>query len=116
MVRIVVCWPLAYDSWLGLLLRKQVVEPLKPMEVVSHVDELLGIGETLGSLKKQKVKVRRIALDDTRIAAIEEAQAAYKFKPEAWKLLGVEVDGNGKVVVEGAPKAKRGPKKKSKKG
>lgn len=87
-------------------------EPLKPMDVVTHVDELLGIGETIASLKKQKVKPRKIPLDDTIIESIEEAQAAYKFRPDAWKLLGVDVDATGKVVVAGAPKGKRGPRKK----
>lgn len=88
-------------------------EALKPMDVVSHVNELLELGESLSSLRKQKVKPRKIVVDATRASAIEEAQAAYKFRPDAWRMLGVEIDTSGSVTVPGAPKAKRGPRKKA---
>jgi len=88
-------------------------ESLKPMDVVTHVNELLGIGETIASLRKQGVKPRKFELDGGRQDAVEEAQAAYKFHADAWRMLGIEIDTSGKVKVEGAPK-KRGPKKKSK--
>lgn len=88
-------------------------ESLKPMDVVTHVNELLGIGETFGSLRKQGVKPRKFELDDARTEAVEAAQAAYKFHGDAWRMLGIELDNGGKVKVEGAPK-KRGPRKKAK--
>ncbi len=87
-------------------------ESLKPMEYVDHVHELLELGETVTSLRKQGVKPRKTALDAGKAEAINEVQSTYKFRPEAWKLLGVELDASGKVALAEAPKAKRGPRKK----
>jgi hypothetical protein len=88
-------------------------EALKPMDVVTHVNELLSIGETSASLRKQGVKPRKIELDSARVAAVEEAQAAYKFRSEAWRFLGIEMDESNRVKTGEAPKGKRGPRKKS---
>jgi hypothetical protein len=67
--------------------------PLKPIEVVSHVDELLEIGETLSSLRKQGVKARKTEASPEVLDAVKRTQKAYGFRPEAWKMLGVTVEG-----------------------
>lgn len=88
-------------------------EALKPMDVVSHVNELLSIGETPSSLRKQGVKPRKVELAPKHVAAVEEAQGAYKFRADAWRFLGIEIDDSGRVKTGEAPKGKRGPRKKS---
>lgn len=86
-------------------------KPLKPIEVVDHTNQLLEIGETIATLRKQGVKPRKTDADGIR-DVIERAQKAYGFHPDAWRMLGV------KLAAEGAPKksakkpAKRTAKKK----
>ena len=75
-------------------------EPLKPIDVVSHTDDLLQLGESFASLRKAGVKPRKIALDESIVASIEKTQAAYSFKPASWKILGVSIDENGSVVAK----------------
>jgi hypothetical protein len=64
-------------------------QPLKPIDYLSHVNELLGLGETLSSLKKQGVKPRKSDLSEPALAVVRQTQAAYDFYPEAWRMLGV---------------------------
>ncbi len=66
-------------------------KPLKPIEVVTHTDELLGIGESLSSLRKQGVKPRKSDLNDEVMDAARRTQEAYGFRPEAWKMLGIDL-------------------------
>jgi hypothetical protein len=66
---------------------------LKPIDVVSHVDELLSIGETLSSLRKQGVKPRKTELSSEVLDAVRRTQKAYDFRPGAWKMLGIDMDG-----------------------
>jgi hypothetical protein len=71
--------------------------PLKPTEMVSHVDELMTLGETLGSLAKLGVKPLRIPLTADLLDVIERMQKAYNYNKQAWKILGVTVpEGRGK--------------------
>lgn len=82
---------------------------LKTLDVLTHVDELLALGETAASLKKQGVKARKSELDEGRIAAAEETQAAYKFRSGAWKFLGIPMGDDGRIArPEAAPKKKKG--------
>lgn len=67
--------------------------PLKPIDVVTHVNELLEIGETLSSLKKQGVKARKTEGTPEVIAAAKATQEAYGFRPDAWKMLSIDIDG-----------------------
>lgn len=82
---------------------------LKPIDVVSHVNELLDIGETLASLKKQGVKVRKTEASPEILEIAERTQKAYGFKPDAWKMLGLSVG------AKPAPKKRRPAKKATKK-
>jgi hypothetical protein len=70
-------------------------QPLKPIDFVSHVNELMEIGESLSSLKKHGVKPRKTELTPDNVAIAEQTQAAYSFRPEAWKMLGLNVSSSG---------------------
>lgn len=67
--------------------------PLKAVEVLTRANELLSLGETLGSLRALDVKApRRPKLDDEAVALIRETQRVYRFDPRAWRLLGVDLN------------------------
>lgn len=93
--------------------RKRLIKELvdgrgKPIDVVSAVNELLEIGETLASLKKQGVKPRKTPLGSDVLDAVKKAQSAYNFKPDAWKMLGVALDKKAEEPAKrGRPKKKR---------
>ncbi|MGF1465907.1 MAG: hypothetical protein ACFCGT_07215 [Sandaracinaceae bacterium] len=67
-------------------------EPLQPVEQLQHVDDLMEIGETVASLRKQGVKFPRTRVAELRGAddLIEQVQEAYDFRAEAWRILGVK--------------------------
>jgi hypothetical protein len=70
---------------------------LKPIEVITHANELLSLGETLSSIRKNGVRALKndTNFSGAQLEAVRRAQSAYGFRPEAWKLLGVEVDKGG---------------------
>jgi hypothetical protein len=72
-------------------------QPLKPIEVVSHADELLSLGETLGSIRKNGVRTAKldVGITSDQLAAVQKTQAAYGFRPEVWRLLGIELHKSG---------------------
>jgi len=77
--------------------------PLKAVELLKHVSDLLELGETLTSLRKLKPKLPPTpTLDADAASVISAAQSAYAFDDRAWKLLGVNLDKLG------APSPKRG--------
>lgn len=77
---------------------------LKPLEVLSKVDELVNIGETAASLKRAGVKPRRPPVTPDVLAEAETVQAAYGFAPEAWKFLGIPLSKAAAPVAKAAPK------------
>jgi hypothetical protein len=72
-------------------------QPLKPIEVVSHADELLSLGETLGSIRKNGVRTAKLdpGITSDQLEAVQRTQAAYGFRPEVWRLLGIELHKAG---------------------
>jgi hypothetical protein len=72
-------------------------EPLKPIEIVTHADELLTLGETLASIRKNGVRTSKQegAFNSDQLEAVQRTQAAYAFRPEVWKLLGVDLHTAG---------------------
>ncbi len=76
-------------------------KPLKPVDRVAHVHELLELGETLTSLRKQGVKFTRPQWTEETLAFAERVQAELGYRPEAWRILGLVFDGG---------KAKEAPK------
>ncbi len=85
-------------------------QPLKPIEIVTHAHELLDMGESLATIRKNGLKGSRIELDGDpqKAAAVRRTQEAYGFHPEVWKLLGVDLEALGpRADPTGAKKKKR---------
>ncbi len=86
-------------------------KPLKPIDFVTHVDELLDLGESIASLKKAGVKPRKTELSPEILGAVERTQEAYQLRAESWKMLGVSLGQRGrkgKDVKDGAAPPKEG--------
>lgn len=62
---------------------------LKPIEVLQHVDDLLGLGETVASLRKVVTVHPRDVAPDAARALLQELQRTYAFRPEAYQFLGL---------------------------
>jgi hypothetical protein len=87
--------------------------PLKAIEILSHTQELLELGETLSSIKRTGVKPLKVTLGDADMAIVHATQKEYGFRDEAWRMLGLSLK---QPKAAGAPKAaKRGkrPRKKA---
>jgi hypothetical protein len=71
----------------------KVGQALKPIEIVTHANELLGLGETLASIRKNGVRTPKLDLDGTpeKVKTVLRAQEAYGFHPDVWKLLGLDL-------------------------
>ncbi|MEM1417876.1 MAG: hypothetical protein AAGH15_23470 [Myxococcota bacterium] len=93
-------------------------QELKPAEALKHVDELLALGETLSSLRKQGAKARKFDLSPDVEDAVKKMQAAHQFKAESWKFLGLTVAPDGSEVKKlrgRGPAKKTGAKKATRK-
>jgi hypothetical protein len=68
-------------------------QALKPIEIIAHANELLEMGETLPTIRKNGVKTAKLEFDGTaeRVETVLRAQEAYGFRPEVWKLLGIDL-------------------------
>lgn len=65
---------------------------LKAHEALSHLTELLALGEPMAAIRKLNPKVPGAPmLTDEAIAIIRETQESYGFDPRAWSLLGVDI-------------------------
>lgn len=80
--------------------------PLKPIDVVASVNELLDLGETLSSLRKQGVRPRKTELTDDVREVVDKTQKAYGFRAEAWRMLGLQLAPDGSVT-QGTARAPR---------
>ena len=91
---------------------------LKPIDKVQATHDLLEIGESIASLKKQGVTPTKVEVNDELLAVVADTQKAYGFDPQAWRILGLRVDAEGKVIAKkaatkgGARKARKSPAKK----
>ncbi|MBX3129247.1 MAG: hypothetical protein KF718_21190 [Polyangiaceae bacterium] len=65
---------------------------LKPLELVAHASELIGMGEDGKSLRKLAKKRRQAEPDPQLLALLGELQRAYGFHPEAFVVVGIEPD------------------------
>jgi len=75
---------------IGQLTEGRDGERLSAIDAVHSLHELLEMGETLPSLRKQGVRARRVPRRAEVLEAVEEAQAAYGFRDEAWWILGIK--------------------------
>lgn len=89
-------------------------KPLKPIDVLSHTHELLEIGESIASIRKQGVKPRKTEVDDID-DLVSRTQKAYGFREEAWRMLGIRIGGGSKKSAKKAAKKPAKKKRTSKK-
>ncbi len=76
---------------------------LKPLDVLAHVQELLELGETVGSLRKV-AKVKKSAVLGEEVAvAVSRLHRAYGFRPEVYRFLGIGEDVLKAAGVLGKP-------------
>ncbi len=80
---------------------------LKPIDVLSHVNELLELGETLTSLRKAIKAKRHLEPSDELAEVLARLHKAYHFRLEAYRFLGA---GDELLCAAGivlSPKRKR---------
>ena len=91
-------------------------EALKAHEILSHTTELLGMGETMTTIRALKpVLPPALPLTDDTVAIIKDTQTSYGFDPRAWKLIGIDIDAimSGAAVDPKPAGKKRGRRKKA---
>ncbi|GAB5544463.1 MAG: hypothetical protein RLO52_18850 [Sandaracinaceae bacterium] len=66
-------------------------QPLQPSDVVSHASELLALGETLGSIRKNGVLQSGFSATPETVRVAREVQTLNGYDPRAWKLLGIDL-------------------------
>ncbi|HEX5656509.1 MAG TPA: hypothetical protein VFX59_04910, partial [Polyangiales bacterium] len=83
-----------------------------PIEIIAHANELLEMGETLSTIRKNGVKTSKLELDGSpeKVETVLRAQEAYGFRAEVWKLLGIDL---GELTAESA--AAKAPARKRRK-
>jgi hypothetical protein len=70
---------------------------LKPLDVLQRVQELMDLGEPLSSIRKV-AKIRKTTLaPDAILTVVQRLHEAYKFRPEAYRFVGI-----GDDVLRGA--------------
>lgn len=87
-------------------------QPLKPIDFVTHVDELLDLGETIPSLKKQGVKPRKTEPTREVMEVVRQTQDAYGFRPESWRMLGIQLESAPRSAGRSASGGKKTSRKK----
>lgn len=88
---------------------------LKPIDVLSHVKELLDLGETLSSIRKVRSVPRPRPTDEDAVALVKRLHAAYSFPLVAYRFVGIGDEALAKAGLKdaaSAPAKRRGRKKK----
>lgn len=86
---------------------------LKPIEVLQRVNALLELGEPLSSIRKYAHPRRAAALDLSEAGPVlKELHAAYRFRPETYRFLGLPHDVlvEARIADAAAPRRGRPPK------
>ena len=86
---------------------------LKPVDVLARVDELLGLGETLASIRKACAPPPAVELTPELADGIRQLHEAYGFSLEAYRFVGLDREALRKAGVleaePGGPPAVCGP-------
>jgi hypothetical protein len=93
--------------------KKGAREPLKPIEILQRVNELLEIGEPVSSIRKAaRVRSTPALPIESAVEVLREVHAAYRFRPETYRFLGLphEVLVAAKLADANAPRRGRPPK------
>ncbi|MCA9632514.1 MAG: hypothetical protein KC766_32900 [Myxococcales bacterium] len=64
-------------------------EELKPLEVLSHANELLEMGESMAGLRKLCAARKPPGDREQLVYVVQQVHEAYGFRPEVWGLVGV---------------------------
>lgn len=72
---------------------------LKPIEVLSRVQELLDLGEPLASIRKACPKPRPVEATPEIVEGIRRIHEAYTFPPEAYTFVGLDASTLRKAGV-----------------
>lgn len=86
---------------------------MKPLDVLTRVNELLELGETMSSIRKI-AKVRRTNVPaESMVEVVSRLHQAYGFRPECYRFVGVgdEILHRAGVVSEGGAKKVRARKR-----
>ncbi len=75
----------------------------------------MDIGESLSTLRKHGVKPRKTELTPELIEVARRTQAAYSFHREAWQMLGIRLEDEGKAAKAAKAPAKKRSRPSSKK-
>lgn len=87
--------------------------PLAPTEIVSHASELLRLGETLSTIRKNGVLKPSFEPTPAAIAVAREVQQLNAYEPKAWKLLGIDLEPGAEKKPAAKRAAKKAPRKKA---
>jgi len=82
-------------------------KPLKPVDVLSHVTELLSLGESVPNIRKVCRPRTAPAADPRLLELLGRLHRAYGFPREAYGFLGISDDVLRKAGVLGARPARR---------
>jgi hypothetical protein len=79
---------------------------LKPLDVLTRVQELLELGEPLASIKKARKIPKPSATNASTVELIQRLHKAYGFKPECYRFVGIadEVLGDAGVIQTESPR------------
>jgi len=83
---------------------------LKPLDVLTRVQELLELGEPLANIKKARKVPKSSATNASTVELIQRLHKAYGFKPECYRFVGIadEVLGDAGVIqTESRRRSKR---------
>lgn len=69
---------------------KRGARALKPLEVMTRVNELLELGETPAAVRKVCKPARAIEATDALTTLVKRLHAAYAFRPETYRFVGIE--------------------------
>lgn len=63
---------------------------LKPLDVLQHVNELLELGETLGTIRKVSRIKKMPPMGEGVVEIVQRLHKAYGFRPEAYRFVGLD--------------------------
>jgi hypothetical protein len=79
-------------------------KPLKPIDVLSHVAELLALGETLANIRKVCRPRPPLALGARQLEVLARLHRAYGFPAEAYAFLGIGEDALRRAGIGAKPR------------
>jgi hypothetical protein len=70
----------------------ETARPLKPLDVLLRVDELLSLGEPLASIRKVARARKPGVASESIVLAVGQLHTAYHFRPETYRFVGIGED------------------------